>query len=115
MKDEAAKANAALAELRSKTHNGKMYQADDVDYLLALAEAQGRGLGAINPQWLRDQAKLVKGTLDSLTAAQEVAGWAQSVLTALNVGDVKSGSPLHLKLREVMIAYRESRLDASSI
>jgi len=42
-------------------------------------------------------------------ATAEVAGWAQAVLTALNVGDVKSGSPIHLKLREVMIAYRESK------
>ncbi len=39
----------------------------------------------------------------------EVVSWAQCVLTALNVGDVKSGSPLHLKLREVMIAYRASK------
>lgn len=40
-------------------------------------------------------------------AISEVAQCAQAVLTALNVGDVQSGSPLHLKLREVMIAYRE--------
>lgn len=39
-------------------------------------------------------------------ALVEVMHWAQAVLTALNVGDIKSGSPLHLKLREVMIAYR---------
>ena len=39
-------------------------------------------------------------------AAREVARWAQAVLTGLNVGDIRSGSPLHLKLREVMIAYR---------
>jgi hypothetical protein len=37
---------------------------------------------------------------------QDVLQIAQAVLTALNVGDVKSGSPLHLKLSEVMIAYR---------
>lgn len=42
--------------------------------------------------------------------AGNVVGWAQAVLTALNVGDVKSGSPLHLKLREVMIAYRKALL-----
>lgn len=36
----------------------------------------------------------------------EVVGWAQAMLGALNVGDVASGSKLHLKLREVMIAYR---------
>lgn len=40
-------------------------------------------------------------------AISEVAQCAQAVLTALNVGDIQSGSPLHLKLREVMIAYRE--------
>jgi hypothetical protein len=39
----------------------------------------------------------------------EVVSWAQCVLTALNVGDVKSGSLLHLKLREVMIAHRASK------
>jgi hypothetical protein len=39
-------------------------------------------------------------------AARDVAQWAQAALTALNVGDVDSGSLLHLKLREVMIAYR---------
>lgn len=38
--------------------------------------------------------------------ASEVVGWAQAVLTALNVGDVHKESPLHLKLREIMIAYR---------
>lgn len=37
----------------------------------------------------------------------DVIGWAQAVLAALNVGDVKSGSPLHLKLREAMITYRD--------
>jgi hypothetical protein len=42
-------------------------------------------------------------------AAEEVAHWAQAVLTGLNVGDVQSGSKLHLKLREVMIAYREGQ------
>lgn len=37
---------------------------------------------------------------------QEVVSWAQATLTGLNVGDVQSNSPLHLKLREIMIAYR---------
>jgi hypothetical protein len=41
-----------------------------------------------------------------INASEEPLSWAQAALTALNVGDVKSGSPLHLKLREVMIAYR---------
>jgi len=36
----------------------------------------------------------------------EVVSCAQAVLTALNVGDVEKDSPLHLKLREVMIAHR---------
>lgn len=42
-------------------------------------------------------------------ALTEVMHWAQAVLTALNVGDIKSGSPLHLKLREVMVTYRTSK------
>lgn len=44
-----------------------------------------------------------------LSPTQEVLSCAQGVLTGLNVGDVQSGSPLHLKLREVMIAYRAAR------
>ncbi len=38
--------------------------------------------------------------------AREVVKWASGILTALNVGNIQSGSLLHLKLREVMIAYR---------
>lgn len=45
--------------------------------------------------------------------ANEVVSWAQAVLTALNVGDVKRGSPLHSKLREVMIAYRDATTEKS--
>jgi hypothetical protein len=44
----------------------------------------------------------------AIAATQEVIHWAQAVLTALNVGDVQAGSALHLKLREVMIAYRSA-------
>lgn len=62
--NRAAEANAALARVRATPHNGKMYQADDVDYLHALAVTMGNGLGAINPQWFVHQAKLVRGTLD---------------------------------------------------
>lgn len=43
---------------------------------------------------------------------QEVIEWAQAALTVLNVSDIKSGSLIHLKLREVMIAYRESKQQA---
>jgi hypothetical protein len=45
--------------------------------------------------------------LVSEATAGDVLKWAQAMLTALNVGDVASGSQLHLKLREVMIAYRK--------
>lgn len=48
----------------------------------------------------------INGLKAQVTELTEVMHWAQATLTALNVGDVKSGSPLHLKLREVMIAYR---------
>jgi hypothetical protein len=44
-------------------------------------------------------------------AEAEVIGMAQAVLTALNTGDVASESPLHRKLREVMIAYREAKVE----
>ena len=74
--NKAAEVNAKLAALRNAPHNGKMYQPDDVDYLLALAETMGRGLGAINPKWFRDQAKLVKGTLEKLDELEsELAIW----------------------------------------
>lgn len=49
----------------------------------------------------------------SSTATAEVIEWAQAVLTALNVGYVQSGSKLHLKLREAIIAYRASISDAT--
>lgn len=48
----------------------------------------------------------------SIAETLEVIGWAQAVLTALNVSNVQSGSKLHLKLREVMIAYRAANEDA---
>ena len=55
-----------------------------------------------------ENSALVATAIDRLRETDEVASWGQAVLTALNVGDVKSGSLLHLKLREVMIAYRAS-------
>jgi hypothetical protein len=74
--------------------------------------------GYMDERWL-DHWSCEQTTLDWIAVAKqefghvkdllEVAGWAQSVLTALNVGDVMSGSPLHLKLREVMIDYRDKR------
>lgn len=42
----------------------------------------------------------------------EIISWAQATLTALNTGDVKSGSPLHLKLREVMVENRDEVREA---
>lgn len=54
------------------------------------------------------QARRILALEAEVRRLQEVAGWAQATLTALNVGDVAAGSPLHLKLREVMIAYREA-------
>lgn len=47
--------------------------------------------------------------VEAAKRAEPVVAWAQAVLTALNVGDVQKGSPLHIKLREIMIAYRESQ------
>jgi hypothetical protein len=47
----------------------------------------------------------MKSELGSL---KEVAGWAQSVLTAWNTGDLPRESLLHQKLREVMIEHRSN-------
>ncbi len=56
-------------------------------------------------QEIQDQVKfLLSEQFHGSTA--EVVMWAQAVLTALNVGDVQGDSKLHLKLREVMVAFR---------
>ena len=50
--------------------------------------------------------------LVELLAARQALNWAQATLNVLNVGNIKSGSLMHLKLREVMIAYRAARNEA---
>jgi hypothetical protein len=82
MIDKSREVNAQLAAIRSAPHNGKMYQADDADYMLALAEFAGGGLGAISPQWFRDQAKLIRGTLAQLALAEAVAEAAKKYRAA---------------------------------
>ena len=49
--------------------------------------------------------------ISELRAAVEIVQTAQGILTALNIGNVESESPLHLKLREKMIVYRTPRRD----
>ena len=39
----------------------------------------------------------------------EIMHWTQAAVTALAVGGIRSGSPLHHKLRDVMIAYRAAK------
>lgn len=39
---------------------------------------------------------------------REVVAWARATLTALNTGDIHSGNPLHLKLREVIVALNDA-------
>ncbi len=58
-----------------------------------------------------DQLKEDVRALDAeLTRAEAVVGWAQALLTALNIGYVGTDSPIHKKLREVMIEYRKGDL-----
>src|SRR4051794_3924875 len=57
---------AAQPDVRTADHNGKAYQADDVDYMLTLAREAGAGLKAVRAQWFCDQAKLIQGTLARL-------------------------------------------------
>lgn len=50
--------------------------------------------------------ELAQNAVERLAKVDDVLHWAQATLTALNTGHVYSGSKLHLKLREVMIALR---------
>lgn len=69
-----------------------------------------------NPQKVLDTMEQEHGKVADMVApystvteaTQEVIGWAQAVLTALNGGSIAKDSLLHLKLREVVIAYRET-------
>ena len=63
-------------------------------------------LALLAPLAARDGSEDSVSVLRRVVETQEVARCAQALLTALNVGDVHGESPLHLKLREVMIAYR---------
>lgn len=38
---------------------------------------------------------------------KHLASILQGVLTCLNIGDINSESPIHLKIREVMIEHRQ--------
>ena len=49
-------------------------------------------------------SEIIKET--RIAEMENIMHWMQATLTGLNVGDVKSGSLLHLKLREIMIAFR---------
>ena len=64
-----------------------------------LAEAGITGIS------FKQAGKMIKKIAD-LT---EVARWAQAVLTAWNIGPLPQESPLHKKLREVMINYRRAK------
>lgn len=51
---------------------------------------------------------LEKLTRPATAETKEVLNLARAALAALNVGDIKTGSLLHLKLREAMRAYQAS-------
>ena len=91
MKNEAAEANAKLASIRSQTHNGKTYERSDVEYMLALAVTAGGGLGAIAPQWFRDQAKLIAGTLDQLAAVTDTENFQRglAIKAIVRIGELE--------------------------
>lgn len=59
------------------------------------------------------EAVMAKRLYEVIAPLETVMHWAQATLTALNVGDVKKDSLLHLKLREVMIAFREKTYTSS--
>ena len=45
---------------------------------------------------------------DATSPLQDVIDWFQAAVTALAVGDIKQGSMLHHKMRDVAITYRDS-------
>ena len=65
--------------------------------------------GTFNPELMEhDKVRdLLIDCREELESKDAVVSCAQAVLTALNVGDLASGSLLHLHLRKVMIAYRK--------
>lgn len=50
--------------------------------------------------------ELAELSMPAVDALEDVRNWSQTLLTALNTGDIAKSSRLHLKLREVMIASR---------
>ena len=82
---------------------------------ITLAKDKPYTLGEIAEDTLTRQREFseAKGYLQALEDERKrvasVVQIAQGVLTALNVGNVASESPLHLKLRETMIAYRANQ------
>ena len=60
-------------------------------------------------EWEERALKAEQALEDERKRVASVVQIAQGVLTALNVGNVASESPLHLKLRETMIAYRANQ------
>jgi|SRR6185312_7426887 len=55
--------------------------------------------------------KLAAAFAKRLEPLLDVKDWASATLTAMNVGDVKSESLLHKKLREILIGFRETMAD----
>lgn len=71
-----------------------------------LAERGGFGPSEMDeylPDWRErcDELQRLRAEL------KDMASRCQCLLTCLNVGNIASESPIHLELREAMIAYRE--------
>lgn len=77
-----ANADAALGEIRKQPHNGKIYQQDDVQYMLAWAEKLELGFASFNPQWFRDQAKLIHNTVAELSRLRPMAAGLEQAKAA---------------------------------
>lgn len=105
----------------AETYGGMRVSArgETVDYItnenalakIKLRKADGWEYIGLTPdgKFLRFQIATSKNRgrgLTTMAVTDEVAQIAQAVLTALNVGDIQSGSSLHLKLRATMIAHR---------
>lgn len=70
----------------------------------AVGEVRGtiRGVVADVADMKADRDRLAR----EVEHTREVIEWLQAAVTALATGDIQHGSPLHHKLRDVVIAYR---------
>lgn len=102
-----------LAELAEERKSMYQLQAE-LDNIRAQLAGEGQGslehllaLASLGKHTTLIGRSAVRRLHDQIERLEDVAGWAQAVLTALNTGDVRKDSLLHHQLRTVLTKYRE--------